>query len=115
MLENLILSCKRKKRVFELGNGNSWKGAVAYFWFQKDIPVVDEYVPVLHYFLSPIVIVVLGTYLITDSFFDVYSMAVDTIFLCFLEDIERNDGSKERPYFMSKTRNLRNFLKNKKQ
>ena len=29
-------------------------------------------------------------------------MAVDTIFLCFLEDLERNDGSKEKPYFMSK-------------
>ena len=26
-------------------------------------------------------------------------MAVDTLFLCLLEDLERNDGSKERPYF----------------
>ena len=28
-------------------------------------------------------------------------MAVDTLFLCFLEDIERNDGSADKPYFMS--------------
>jgi len=28
-------------------------------------------------------------------------MAVDTLFLCFLEDLERNDGSEERPYSMS--------------
>uniref|UniRef100_A0A669BMN5 Choline transporter-like protein n=1 Tax=Oreochromis niloticus TaxID=8128 RepID=A0A669BMN5_ORENI len=34
--------------------------------------------------------------------FLVYNMCVDTLFLCFLEDLERNDGSAERPYFMSK-------------
>ena len=28
-------------------------------------------------------------------------MAVDTLFLCFLEDLERNDGSREKPYYMS--------------
>ena len=36
-----------------------------------------------------------------SSFFGVYGMAVDTLFLCFLEDLERNDGSLERPYLMS--------------
>lgn len=29
-------------------------------------------------------------------------MAVDTLFLCFLEDMERNDGTPEKPYFMSR-------------
>jgi len=29
-------------------------------------------------------------------------MAIDTLFLCFLQDIEVNDGSKEKPYYMSK-------------
>ncbi len=28
-------------------------------------------------------------------------MTIDTLFLCFCEDSERNDGSLERPYFMS--------------
>ncbi|GFS06978.1 choline transporter-like protein 2 [Elysia marginata] len=88
-------------------------GTVAYFWFTKEVPVVDEYVPELHYFLSPVVLVVLGTYLIVDCFFDVYAMAVDTIFICFLEDIERNDGSKDRPYYMTKTKHLSKFLRNK--
>jgi hypothetical protein len=41
-------------------------------------------------------------------FFDVYEMAVDTLFLCFLEDIERNDGTAEKPYYMSK--DLRQIL-----
>ena len=26
-------------------------------------------------------------------------MAVDTLFLCLLEDLERNDGTLEKPYF----------------
>ena len=30
-------------------------------------------------------------------------MAVETLFLCFLEDSERNDGSGERPFFMSES------------
>ena len=38
-----------------------------------------------------------------SCFFSVYSMAVDTLFLCFLEDLERNDGTPEKPYYMSKS------------
>jgi choline transporter-like protein 2/4/5 len=41
--------------------------------------------------------------MIFSSFFGVYAMAVDTLFLCFLEDLERNDGSMEKPYYMSKS------------
>uniref|UniRef100_A0A8C9ZBH6 Choline transporter-like protein n=1 Tax=Sander lucioperca TaxID=283035 RepID=A0A8C9ZBH6_SANLU len=46
--------------------------------------------------------VVFGSYLIAHGFFSVYNMCVDTLFLCFLEDLERNDGSLQKPYFMSK-------------
>ena len=42
--------------------------------------------------------------------FSVYTTAVDTIFLCYLEDLERNDGSPSRPYIMS--RDLRLTLGN---
>lgn len=28
-------------------------------------------------------------------------MTVDTIFLCYCEDVESNDGSASKPYFMS--------------
>ena len=64
--------------------------------------------PVLHYLLTPVVAITLGSYLVTTAFFSVYSMAVNTLFICFLEDLERNNGSKERPYFMS--RSLRQIL-----
>ena len=64
--------------------------------------------PVVHYLLTPVVVITLGSYLVTTAFFSVYSMAVNTLFICFLEDLERNDGSKERPYYMS--RSLRQIL-----
>ncbi|KAH9496427.1 hypothetical protein Btru_010789 [Bulinus truncatus] len=80
---------------------------MAFFWFQRKVPLFSEVVPEMNYFLFSVVLVVLGAYLIADSFFDVYSIAVDTIFLCFLEDIERNDGSSERPFYMNKNKNLK--------
>lgn len=51
----------------------------------------------------PTVIVFVGSYLIAMGFFNVYSMAVSTIFLCFLEDLDRNDGTPQKPYFMGKS------------
>lgn len=51
---------------------------------------------------TPLVVIAIGSYIIASIFFGVYSMAVDTLFLCFLEDCERNDGSSEKPYYMSK-------------
>lgn len=53
-------------------------GAVTYVYFTS-----DKYVDKLHYVEVPVVIVMFGTYLIASVFFGVYSMAVDTLFLCF--------------------------------
>uniref|UniRef100_A0A672YBB2 Choline transporter-like protein n=1 Tax=Sphaeramia orbicularis TaxID=375764 RepID=A0A672YBB2_9TELE len=58
---------------------------------------------VLTYVTVSLQTVVVGSYLIAHGFFSVYAMCVDTLFLCFLEDLERNDGSAERPYFMSQS------------
>ncbi|XP_031621563.1 CTL-like protein 2 isoform X2 [Contarinia nasturtii] len=72
-------------------------GAVTYVYFTS-----ERYDDKLNYVQVPVVIVMFATYLIASVFFGVYSMCVDTLFLCFLEDCERNDGSEEKPYFMSK-------------
>ncbi|KAL0216013.1 hypothetical protein P9112_008197 [Eukaryota sp. TZLM1-RC] len=48
-----------------------------------------------------VALVFLISYLVGSMFMGVTEMAVDTIFLCFLEDCERNDGSAQRPYFAS--------------
>lgn len=39
--------------------------------------------------------------LTSNCCFSVYGMTIDTIFACFCEDCETNDGI-DRPYFMSK-------------
>uniref|UniRef100_A0A672PX81 Choline transporter-like protein n=2 Tax=Sinocyclocheilus grahami TaxID=75366 RepID=A0A672PX81_SINGR len=50
---------------------------------------------------NEIMTVLVGSYLIAHGFFSVYAMCVDTLFLCFCEDLERNDGSATRPYYMT--------------
>ncbi|KAM4675347.1 choline transporter-like protein 2 isoform 3-T3 [Discoglossus pictus] len=76
-------------------------GILAFFFFTHRIKIVQDTAPALNYYWVPILTVVLGSYLIAHGFFSVYGMCVDTLFLCFCEDLERNDGSLERPYYMS--------------
>ncbi|XP_077286942.1 choline transporter-like 2 isoform X2 [Arctopsyche grandis] len=78
-------------------------GIAAYFAFTSPelYKIAGENLQ-LHYDLIPPLIVGIAAYIIASVFFSVYSMAVDTLFLCFLEDCERNDGTREKPYFMSK-------------
>lgn len=72
-------------------------GVATYFFLLNNPSIIR-----LHYNAVPTTIVAIIAFLVTSVFFSVYSMAVDTLFLCFLEDIERNDGSAEKPYYMSK-------------
>lgn len=53
-------------------------GAVTYVYFTS-----ERYEDKLNYVQVPVVIVMFATYLIASVFFGVYSMAVDTLFLCF--------------------------------
>ncbi|XP_061406268.1 choline transporter-like protein 2 isoform X1 [Lethenteron reissneri] len=75
-------------------------GVLAFFFFSGRISFIPTH-PVLNYYWVPILTVVVGSYMVAHGFFSVYSMCVDTLFLCFCEDLERNDGSLERPYLMS--------------
>uniref|UniRef100_A0A671Y4Y7 Choline transporter-like protein n=1 Tax=Sparus aurata TaxID=8175 RepID=A0A671Y4Y7_SPAAU len=68
-----------------------------------EVKAFENTAPHLHYYWVPILTVVIGSYLIAHGFFSVYAMCVDTLFLCFCEDLERNDGSAARPYYMSST------------
>uniref|UniRef100_A0A4W4FF75 Choline transporter-like protein n=1 Tax=Electrophorus electricus TaxID=8005 RepID=A0A4W4FF75_ELEEL len=76
-------------------------GICSFFFFTQRIKPMEEAAPSLNYYWVPILTVVLGSYLIAHGFFSVYAMCVDTLFLCFCEDLERNDGSSDRPYLMS--------------
>ncbi|XP_033983012.1 choline transporter-like protein 2 isoform X1 [Trematomus bernacchii] len=83
----------------------------AFFFFSGRVKAFEDTAPHLHYYWVPILTVAVGSYLIAHGFFSVYAMCVDTLFLCFLEDLERNDGSAERPYLMPE--NLRKILNKK--
>ncbi|CAL1583414.1 unnamed protein product [Knipowitschia caucasica] len=80
-------------------------GVLSFFFFSGRIllPGSNFRSETLNYYWMPIITVVFGSYLIAHGFFSVYNMCVDTLFLCFLEDLERNDGSPQKPYFMSKS------------
>ncbi len=81
-------------------------GILAFFYFTKKLPGVAT--PDLNYYFVPLLIIVIGVFTITKLFFDVFSMGVDTILICVLIDVDSNDGSKSRPYFMST--NLKRLL-----
>uniref|UniRef100_A0A8C7P5D8 Choline transporter-like protein n=1 Tax=Oncorhynchus mykiss TaxID=8022 RepID=A0A8C7P5D8_ONCMY len=86
-------------------------GVLAFFFFSGRIrlPGSNFRTEMLNYYWMPII--VSGTYLIAHGFFSVYNMCVDTLFLCFLEDLERHDGTMQKPYYMSK--NLMKILNKK--
>ena len=83
-------------------------GVLSFYFFSGRIDNFEDKAPQLNYYFVPIIIITLSTYFIADIFFGVYEMAVDTLFLCFLQDIEVNDGTPEKPYFMS--RDLKKIL-----
>ncbi|XP_045860243.1 choline transporter-like protein 4 isoform X1 [Meles meles] len=80
-------------------------GVLSFFFFTGRIRGLgrDFENPSLNYYWLPIMISILGAYVIASGFFSVFGMCVDTLFLCFLEDLERNDGSPDRPYYMPKS------------
>jgi solute carrier family 44 protein 1 (choline transporter-like protein) len=57
----------------------------------------------------PLVIGGICSYFIAHCFISVYEMAIDTVFICFCEDCDMNDGIS-KPYYMSK--GLMEFVKN---
>ncbi|KAJ7993555.1 hypothetical protein DPEC_G00273620 [Dallia pectoralis] len=83
-------------------------GVLAFFFFTRKIPFIQEEAPSLNYYWLPLLTVICGSYLIAHGFFNVYSMCVDTLFLCFLVDLEVNIGSAARPFYMSSA--LRHIL-----
>eukprot|EP00092_Neocalanus_flemingeri_P054119 GFUD01063736.1.p1 GENE.GFUD01063736.1~~GFUD01063736.1.p1 ORF type:complete len:668 (+),score=70.01 GFUD01063736.1:50-2053(+) len=53
------------------------------------------------YQIVPILTCILGSFAITSSLFSLYAMAVDTIYVCILEDLDKHDGSSRTPYCMN--------------
>jgi choline transporter-like protein 2/4/5 len=50
----------------------------------------------------PVAVAAVLSWFVSGLFLAVYALAVDTILVCFCEDIKHNDGSASKPYYMSK-------------
>lgn len=48
----------------------------------------------------PLLLVAFFAYLVAHNFLSVFETVLDSLFLCFAVDLETNDGSSEKPYFM---------------
>eukprot|EP00069_Balaena_mysticetus_P021489 bmy_03129T0 len=101
-LEKFIKFLNRNAYIMLLVVGGV--GVLSFFFFTGRIQGLGKDIqsPQLNYYWLPIMTSILGAYVIASGFFSVFGMCVDTLFLCFLEDLERNDGSVDRPYYMSK-------------
>jgi choline transporter-like protein 2/4/5 len=77
-------------------------GILAFFFFTGRIAQSESYVPELHYYFIPLALIIIGTYIIATCFFSVYSMAVDTLFICALEDMRLKDKNVNHQMMMSK-------------
>lgn len=63
--------------------------ALSYLFFTSEYTTIE-----LNYHLVPVFLIAFGTYMIATVFFGVYSMAVDTLFLCFCEYCAEYVGTK---------------------
>ncbi|CAF0712788.1 unnamed protein product [Brachionus calyciflorus] len=74
---------------------------IGIYWFH--IPVEDpiKNLHVIKVYFLPLAVVCIIAFLIAHCFFTVYEMVIDAIMVCFCEDCKANDGSDERPYYMS--------------
>ncbi|KAF6017903.1 SLC44A1 [Bugula neritina] len=61
-------------------------------------------------FFLPMLGIAIFSYLIAHCFLSSFEMLVDTLLLCFCEDVKQNDGTEEKPYYMSK--HLMKFVAN---
>ncbi|KAJ3272223.1 hypothetical protein HDV01_005877 [Terramyces sp. JEL0728] len=75
-------------------------GFLAYLYlayFSSSLPNSSS----INYPIVTVIFVALAALMVAQAFFSVYDMAINTITLSFLIDIDKNDGSKDRPYYMS--------------
>lgn len=54
------------------------------------------------YIWVPVAVSIIFSYLIADCVLSVFEITVDTIFICYCEDLDKNDGV-ESPYYMSRS------------
>jgi len=115
--------CKSAKKAFKVLVDNALRVAAInsigdFVLFLAKITIVAVTVLIGYYLTKgkedinniwvPLTIGAICAYFIAHCFISVYEMAIDTVFICFCEDCDMNDG-QSRPYYMSK--GLMEFVK----
>lgn len=59
-----------------------------------------NYHRVLQVWAIPLLLVTFFAYLVAHKFLSVFETVLDLLFLCFAVNLETDDGSPEKPYFM---------------
>lgn len=77
-------------------------GAIAVVWLKS---LSD-----LHYYAIPVLLTCVFSYLLASCFMSQYEIVIDALLLSFCEDVEMNDGSAEKPYYMDSS--LMEFVDN---
>lgn len=54
----------------------------------------------LHVWVIPLLLVAFFAYLVAHSFLCLFETVVHSLLMCYAIDMETNDGSSEKPYFM---------------
>jgi hypothetical protein len=49
-----------------------------------------------------VMVIAFGSLIVCIVFLGTYSIAIDALFLCYCEDMKRNNGTAQHPYHMSK-------------
>lgn len=68
-------------------------GAVGIVWFKTKSE--------LHFYAVPVLLVCVFAYFVAHCFLSVYEMVIDALLLCFVADVDDNDGTDGRPYYAS--------------
>lgn len=55
----------------------------------------------LSFTFVPAIVCALIAFVLASMFLSLFECSIDTILLCFLEDSEVNDGTAQKPYYMS--------------
>ncbi|VDH96287.1 Hypothetical predicted protein, partial [Mytilus galloprovincialis] len=55
----------------------------------------------LHFYAVPVLLVCVFAYFVAHCFLSVYEMVIDALLLCFVADVDDNDGTDGRPYYAS--------------
>jgi choline transporter-like protein 2/4/5 len=76
-------------------------GILAFLWLENDEAFGPGGEKELSGKAFPLFCTVILAYAVSSAVFSVYDLAISTILLCFCEDKEQNDGSAEKPYYMT--------------